>query len=308
MKKIEPKILVTNPMSFSKEQIARLKKLGKVKFHNSHPETADEWLKRCQGYKIICSWMFGLREKYHQLKDAFITVPFVGVGSFADPSVLKTNNITLCNAPGSNRHAVSEWIIFMILMAMRKLGKYTNTEETLSFPLSDPTIGLAGKNITILGKGNVGKRVGQICSAFEMNVTYFKRGDDLKKAVKNAYIVVNVLSSNPDSKGLLDKKFFNSLKKGSVFITVTADEIIDIEAMLKAVNTGRLFYIAHDVMSARPADSNNPFYIKLQKHPKIFATPHIAGFSDVTNKIGNDMMIDNLEAYLKGKPINVFGR
>lgn len=303
-----PKIVVTNPMGLSKELKARLKKLGDVTFYDDHPTSANEWLTRCQGFDIICSWMTGLREKYSELKNVFISVPFVGVSSFADPAIVKANNITLCNSPGCNRHSVSEWIIYMILTTMRQLGKYVNTAEKLTIPLSTPSIGLADKNITILGKGNIGKRVGTICKGLEMNVTYFTRGDNLSKVVKDADVIVDVLSANPSSKGLLNKDFFKSVKRGAVFISVTVDAIVDVDAMLSALDQGGLTFVAHDVMNAKPGDTNDVLYEKLRRHPKVYATPHIAGFSDVTTRIGNDMMIDNIEAWLKGKPINVFGR
>lgn len=293
-------------MDLSPEQKSRLEKLGDVTFYDNPVDSPDGWLKRCQGFDIICSWMMGLREKYSELKNVFISVPFVGVGTFADPKVLKANNITICNSPGCNRHAVSEWIIYMILSTMRRFDKYLKT--TVNVPISPPPIGLAGKNITILGKGNVGKRVGAVCEAFEMNVTYFTRGDDLVRTVTNADIIIDVLSTNPSTKGLLGKDFFRSLKKGAVFISVTVEAIVDFEAMLAALDQGRLSFVAHDVANAKPGDSTDPLYEKLRQHPKVFTTPHIAGFSDVTTRIGNDMMINNIEAWLKGKPINVFGR
>lgn len=302
------KIVVTNPMDFSREQKTRLEKLGEVTFYDTHPATPDEWLKRCRGFDIICSWMFGLRENYHELKNVFISAPFVGVGSFADPKVLKENNITLANSPGCNRHAVAEWITYMIIIAMRQLHKYVNTKDKVGFPLPNPSLGLAGKHITILGKGNVGKKVGEICQAFEMKVTYFQRGDNLLRSVKKANIVVDVLSSNNTTKGLLSKDFFSSLKKGCVFISVTVDTIVDMDAMLTALDTGNLAFVCHDVMNAKPGDTSDMLYKKLSEKPNTYITPHIAGFSDITTKIGNDMMIDNIEAYLKGKPINVFGR
>ncbi|KKT74637.1 MAG: hypothetical protein UW86_C0006G0008 [Microgenomates group bacterium GW2011_GWA1_Microgenomates_45_10] len=142
-----------------------------------------------------------------------------------------------------------------------------------------------------------------------MNVHHFKRGDDLLKAVKDVDIIVDVLSSNPSSKGLLDKSFFDSLRNGTIFISaVVARNIEDIEAMLTALDEGRLAYVAHDVADARPGDSDDQLYKKLRQHQNVFVTPHIAGFSDVTTQIGNDMMIANVEAWLKGKPINVFGK
>lgn len=303
------KIVVANPMGLSPEQITRLKEFGEVKFYQDMPASGEGWLKRCQGFDIICSWMAGLREKYGELKNVFISVPFVGVSSFADPEILKKNNITLSNSPGCNRHAVAEWVTYMILTTMRRFDKYVKTTEKFPFPFPVDPKGLAGKRITILGKGNIGQKVGIMCEAFDMHVTYLTRGGDLAKSVKGADIIVNVLSSNPTTKALLNKEFFDSLTGEVVFISpVVIKNIEDVDAMLKALDEGRLSYVAHDVADARPGDSTDPLYEQLHQHPKVFTTPHIAGFSDVTTKISNDMMIDNVEAWLKGKPINVFGR
>lgn len=301
------KIVVTNPMGLSEEQKGRLQLLGEVKFYDTMPASPDEWLERVKGFDVICSMMNGLRENYSKLKNVFVSVPFVAVNSFADPAIVKKNNITISNSPGCNRHAVSEWIVYMLLTVSRQINKYINTRNKLTVPLPYGKIGLAGKRITILGHGNVGKRVGAVCEAFEMKVNFFRRGDNLPDAVKNTDIVVDVMSVTPESKGLLNKTFFDSLKKGCVFISITVDAIEDFDAMLKALDEGRLSYVAHDVMNAPPADTSNPIYKKLSSHPKVFATPHISFMTDVSTKIDNDMMIANIEAWSGGKPINVFG-
>lgn len=302
------KIVVTNPMGLTEDQKLRLNKLGQVTYYDTMPSSPDEWLKRCQGFDVICSWIVGLRENYGKLKNVFISVPFVGVSSFADPLVVKASNLTISNSPGCNRHAVSEWIVYMILTIERQLNRYLNTTDKVSIPLPFRSFGLAGKNITILGNGNVGKRVGAVCKAFEMNVSFFKRGDNLLQSVKDADIVIDTLSANPSSKGLLNKEFFQSVKQDSIFVSVTVDSIEDFDAMFSALDEGRLTYVAHDVMNAPLGDTSYPLYNKLRKHPNVYTTPHIAAFTDVTSRIGNDMMIYNIEAWVKGKPINVFGR
>lgn len=250
--------------------------------------------------------MAGLREKYDELKNVFVSVPFVGVSSFADPKVCQKNKITISNSPGCNRHAVSEWIIFMMLWGMRRLGDHVNKPERVIIPFSSPSIGLADKNVTILGRGNIGKRVGMICEALEMKVKSFERsGESILESVKDADVVVDVLSTNPESKNLLNDSFFGALKRGAGFVTITVHA--NIEAMMRALDNGTLSFVAHDVMVANLGDVSNPVYQKLYKHPKVLATPHLAGLSDVSNRIGNDMMIDNVEAWVKGQPINVFG-
>ncbi len=159
--------------------------------------------------------------------------------------------------------------------------------------------------MTILGKGNVGSRVGAIAEALEMDVTYFRRGDNLIQKAKSADIVVDCLSSNPTTKEILNNEFFLSLKTGSFFITVTGRKIYDTDAIIEALDRGILAGAAMDTGSIHVGDTADPYYRKIQAHPKILATPHIAYNTDVTARIGNDMMIDNIEAWLKNKPKNL---
>lgn len=296
------KIVVTCPMGLSDEQNVRLEKLGDVKYFDTHP-TPEEWLKRIEGYDVVCSWFAGLRENINVIKDVFVSVPAVGVRSFAEPKILQANNVTLCNSPGCNRHAVSEWIVYMMIESMRHIGKNINTKEVVGF--DPPTLGLMGKRVTILGYGDVGKQTGMVCEALGMKVTYFKRGDSLVDKVNDSNLVIDTLSANSSSVGLLNRDFFESLQESTIFISVTVDSIVNMDDMLAALETGKLACVAHDVMNAKPGDVSDPLYNRLSNHPNVLATPHIAGFSDVTNKIGNDMMIGNIEAWMNGTPINV---
>jgi phosphoglycerate dehydrogenase-like enzyme len=161
-----------------------------------------------------------------------------------------------------------------------------------------------GKNILILGKGNVGIRVGEICKVLKMNVDFFTRKDNLKKKIKNKDVVINCLGVNETSKNLLNIDFFDSLKY-VFFISISNNEIYDKKAMFNALKEGRIIGAAIDDGTMNVGDTNNSFYQKLLKHPKIIATPHIAYNTDYTDKLGNKIMIDNVEAYLKKKPINL---
>ncbi|HSW99548.1 MAG TPA: NAD(P)-dependent oxidoreductase [Patescibacteria group bacterium] len=297
------KIVVTQPMYFLPRHKERLKTLGDVTFYEEMAKTPEEWLERCQGFDIVCTSIFGLRDKWQELHDVFISLPFVGVGFF-DPEKLRANNLIVSNAPGCNRHAVAEWVIGMMIMMSRQLDKFLNIPELPTGQAPVPMMGLADKRVTILGKGNIGTRVGIVCNALEMNVTYFRRGDDLHNAVKDADIVIDTLSTNPETQSLLDKDFFATLKEGVIFISVAVGTV-DIEAMLAALDSGKLAYAAHDAVNIQIYDTSDPLYQKLARHPKAYAMPHIAFNTDVTRRIANDMMIDHVEAWLKGEPKNV---
>ena len=300
-----PKIVVTNHQDFTEGQKQRLSSLGDVVYHESLP-TGEEYLQRVRGADIICSGTAGLQDVYSQLKDVYITVGFVSV-AFVDLNVLKKNNVTISNAPGANRYAVSEWIIGMMITMSRKLDMFLNHKESLRKDgrLPPLTPGLAEKSVTVLGKGQIGSRVGQIAESLGMTVNYFKRGDDLYASVEHADYVVNTLNSNPTTKGLLDYKFFEAMKKDSRFVDVTRSEIVDDDAMLKALDEGRLANAASDCGGILVGDTDDPLYQKLLNNPKVYVTPHISYNTPLSMKIGNDIMIDNVEDWIKGKPQNI---
>jgi glycerate dehydrogenase len=297
-----PKIVVTQPMYMSPYHKERLGKLGDVTYYDEIAKTPEDWLTRCQGYDIICTSIFGIRDKWDELHNVFVSLPFVGAGFF-DPAKLKDNDVTVANSPGCNRHAVAEWIIGMMLIMGRKLDTFLNIKELPEGSMT-PTFGFAGKNVTILGKGNIGGRVGAICEALEMHVTYFRRGDNLRTQVRDADVVIDTLSTNTETENLLNKEFFSWLKDGTMFITIAIDTVA-IPAMIAALDSGKLASVAHDAVNIQVYDTSHPNYQLLANHPKAYATPHVAFNTDVTRRIANDMMIDNVESWLKGKPKNL---
>jgi phosphoglycerate dehydrogenase-like enzyme len=296
-----PKISVTHDLRLSKENIKRLKSIGDLVIYDSRPSTPEEWLERCKDADIICSGVSGLREKYQELKDVFISLPSVGV-EYLDKDILRKNNIKVVNSPGCNKEAVTEWVIGMIINLLRNIFFFTNNTDLKRGKVLFPTIGLMDKKVLILGRGNIGTRVGEICEALKMKVEYFKRGDDLFKKTKNQNVIINCLSLNESTKGILNNIFFNSLKRGGYFISISPTEVYDKDAMLNALNNDILAGVAIDDGSMNAGDVSNKYYQELLKHPKILATPHISFNTDVSDKIGNNMMIDNIEDYLADNP------
>lgn len=298
------KIVLIRNFDFTPEQIKRLKKLGDVKFYDNPLTTKEEWLKRAKNADIICSGNFGLKDNLNKLKNVFITYPFVALDGI-DAEQLKKNNITLANSPGCNKDAVSEWVMFMILNLFRKFPQFIKNNNLPKGKMPETTQSIKNKNVTILGKGNIGSRVGKLCGAFGMNIVFFKRGDNLLEKIKDADAIINCLSPNKDTINLLNKNFFFSLKKGSYFITFTKKEIYDSDAMIESLDKNILNGVADDCASEIVGDIYNYYYQKLLKHKKILVTPHIAWSADSSIYNGNEMVIDNIEAWIKGCPQNL---
>lgn len=299
------KIVVTSLLNFLPEQKRRLEKLGEIKIYDTLPKTPDEWMKRTEGFNIICSGKYGLTEKIYERKNVFYSLPFVAVG-WIDKQKLKDSGNTVSYSPGCNSYAVSEWIISSSLLLMRKFNRLINANKLESKTGSPDYLGLAQKKACVLGKGHIGSKVGKTLKALGMDVVYFGRGDDLIKKTKDCDLVVNTLSSNKSTEGLLDKKFFTSFLGKTFFVTVTSSKIYDSNAMLDTLKKGKLLGVADDCGSILPGDYDDPYYKKLLKTKNVIATPHISYQSDVSIRISNDMLIDNVEAWIKGKPINIY--
>jgi phosphoglycerate dehydrogenase-like enzyme len=298
MKYSPAKIVVTQELDLFPDQIARLQKLGDITFYDKLADSHEDWVERVKGYDVICSGKFGLKQKYQELQEVFISVPFVGVG-FADPAILRENGIILANSPGSNKEAVSEWIVGMVINLRRRLPEYINNTSTLVSPSATHEPGLMGTQLLILGKGNIGITVGAICERLSMEVSYFRRGDDLYGALARADMVVNTLTQNAETIGLLNAKFFNSMKQGAYFVSVADRSLFDENALFAALDGERLAGAAIDCMGIQVGDITDPYFQRLAHHSKVMATPHIAYKAISSARVGNDMMIDNIEAYLK---------
>ena len=193
----------------------------------------------------------------------------------------------------------------MLLMYFRKLNKYNRIKEFDKKEFLESGTSLFNKNITILGKGYIGEHLGKICKGFDMKVVFFKRGDNLKDSVKNADIIVNCLSLNKSTQDLLDSDFFNSLKKGSLFVSTSKSQTYDIKELIKAIKNNILIGAIDDTASSDIGDITSKDYKLLLTNQKIFVTPHMAWNSDSERRKANDIMIDNIEAYLNKKQINI---
>lgn len=300
------KIVVPRELNFYPDQIKRLDSFWDVKYYHTDPKSVEERFDRCKEADIICPWMYGMKsDKVYDLKNVFISLPYVGV-DFLDRKKLQERNIIVSNSPWCNKEAVVEWIIGMILVYFRSLNsliwvRNLSKEDILKLRW----ISLFDKKITILWHGHIWILLWEICKSFWMKINFFLRGGDLIESTKDADIIVNCLPLNDETEWLLDRNFFLSLKKWAFFISSSRNEIYDTNALMEALHKEILIWAADDSASSIAGDVEYPNYNKLLNYPKIIVTPHIAWNTDHEKRKSNDIMIDNIEARLNKNPINV---
>lgn len=294
------KITVIGGFTLNDSQKNRLESLGEVSFITS-PKSSEEWLSLVSGADVILSNGDYLLENLYNLKNVFITYPYIEIGNF-DSKKLEANNVLIANTRGSNRNSIVEWVMFSTLALFRNFLPAVNAKEDVPFAL---TQSLEGKKVLIVGKGNIGTQVGSLCEAFGMKVDFFYKGDNLKNKSADADLIVNCLNCNPTSENLLNEEFFMSLKPGSRFVSFVRQYTYDLGALLKSLDNNILGGVAIDCDPEIPGDTKNDFYQKLFKHEKVLVTPHIA-FSTQQAKInGIETAIQNIESYMSGNPQNI---
>lgn len=270
---MKPNIVITKDLKLFPDQIERLSSFGEGVYYNTDPKSEDEWLERCEGAQIICSWMYGLKSnKVYSLKDVFISLPFVWV-DFLDIEKLKERKIQISNAPWCNKEAVVEWIVGMTLYLTRDFKYLIWADSEDKSRILRSWMSLYWKEVTILWNGHIWRNLAKVYESLWMYVNIFRRWDDLITKVQSADIVVNCLPLSEETKGLLDKDFFFSLKRGTFFISTSRHEIYDIDAMIEALNSEILNGIADDSASSVAWDTQYPWYKKLLNHPSIVVTP-----------------------------------
>jgi phosphoglycerate dehydrogenase-like enzyme len=296
-------IVITQPIGFSDAQLVELRSLGNVTAYDTISKNTDEWLERVKDADIICSNNYGLDDGWRNLRNVYVTYPFVTT-AFWDVDVMRQQNILASNSPGCNQIAVAEWIVAMLLNYSRQFPDYIKTTK-IDGPIPPKTKSIYGKSATVIGKGRIGTRAGNALKALGMQVKYYERGDDVAEKVKDADYIVDCLSLNPTSQNFYNDDFFAEAKDGVVFMAISPNGTQDFGSIMAALESGKIGHFITDNATSLVFNVEDEVYKKLINHPKITITPHVAAYSDNTLETASRMCLENIKAFLTGRPVNL---
>lgn len=234
-----------------------------------------------------------------------------------DTDYCKAHGITVCNAGSYSTNAVAQHTFALILEHYSNVGRYNEfchnggwqTAETFSpfvFPLNE----VAEKTIGIVGFGAIGKAVAKIALAFNMKVLAYNRSQksfpdvaftSLDTLLKSSDIVTVHCPLNNESIEMFNRETFGKMKKGALFINTARGAVMNENDLIDALESGHLGGAAVDVLSVEPMSKDS----KLPKTENLLITPHIAWAPIETRERLIDIVYDNIDCFLKGKPKNV---
>jgi D-2-hydroxyacid dehydrogenase (NADP+) len=166
------------------------------------------------------------------------------------------------------------------------------------------------KNVGILGLGVIGEEIARKCKAFGMTVYgidivrkdtapvdfFFGPEDIVKVAAEVDYLII-VAPNTPQTHQIVNEKVLSAMKPSAFLINIARGELVDEDALIKALEAGEIAGAALDALVQEPLPSDHPFW----KMKNVIVTSHVGGRSDIYIEQTLPIIEENLRRYLKGE-------
>ena len=212
-----------------------------------------------------------------------------------DVDAASERGIYVANCPGKNSVAVAELAFGLILALDRRIVENARDLERDVWNKKDysKARGLLGRTLGLVGVGGIGKEMIPRARAFGMPVVAWSRSLTPEKAqalgiermdsplaVASASDIVSVhVALKPETKNLIDEKFYAAMKPGSFFINTSRAEVVDEKALEQAVREKNL-RAGLDVFAAEPAGASGAVHAEIFRLPGVVGTHHIGASTD----------------------------
>jgi D-3-phosphoglycerate dehydrogenase / 2-oxoglutarate reductase len=218
--------------------------------------------------------------------------------------------IAVFNAPYSNTRSVVELVIGEIIMLTRKIfdrsvamhqGKWNKSSKGSNE--------IRGKKLGIIGYGNIGTQLSVLAESMGMHVYFYDvkeklalgnaiKCDTLQELLSVSDIITLHVDGAKTNKNLISKNEFAQMKDGVIFLNLSRGHVVDIAALVQAINSGKVAGCSVDVFPVEPKSNADPFSSPLKGLPNILLTPHIGGSTEEAQKNIGQFVSEKLTKYI----------
>ena len=262
-----------------------------------------------------------------KILDACPNVKYIGVlatgYNIVDVAAAKEKNIPVTNIPTYGTQSVAQFAMALLLEICHHVAHHSQAvhdgrwENCPDFCFWDyPLIELAGKTMGIIGYGRIGQTTGKLAQAFGMKVIAFdamrevgtKLGDcsfvELDELFKTSDVIALHCPLFPSTQGIICKENIAKMKDGVIILNNSRGPLVVEEDLREALDSGKVAAAGLDVVSTEPIKGDNP----LLKAKNCFITPHISWAPKESRDRLMNIAVDNLKAWIAGKPVNVVNK
>ena len=226
-----------------------------------------------------------------------------------DLEACKENGVVVFNAPYSNTRSVVELAIGEIIMLMRSV--FQRSTEIHNGQWNKTAAGsreVRGKKLGIIGYGNIGKQLSILAEALGMDVCYYDvedklalgnatKIDELSELLAVSDVVTLHVDDNSSNKNFFGEKEISQMKDGAHLVNLSRGFVVNIEALVTALKSGKLAGAAVDVYPEEPR-KNGEFYTDLKGLPNVILTPHVGGSTEEAQRDIADFVPSKIMAYI----------
>jgi D-3-phosphoglycerate dehydrogenase len=176
-----------------------------------------------------------------------------------------------------------------------------------------PMVQLHGKTLGVIGFGSIGRQMASLARGIGMEVLAWTfhpeaagpapagtRFVPLEHLLSRADVISIHIRASEKTRRLLDREALQKMKPSGILVNTARASIVDTEAMSAALKSGRLAAAGLDVFDQEPLPPEDP----LLALPNVVLSPHNAGMTPEAIRRGNEMVAENVAAFLEGRVIN----
>ncbi|RSL87039.1 hypothetical protein CEP51_002452 [Fusarium floridanum] len=229
-----------------------------------------------------------------------------------DVAACSKRQIQVSNVPQEVNDSTADTAIFLMLGALRGFNQSIMTLRSGSWRGSpSPPLGHdpEGKTLGIIGCGGIGRNMAKKAAAFGMKVVYHNRtkSDDITEAeyvsldelLGSSDVIAISLPLNAGTRHFLSYKDFEKMKQGVVIINTARGPIIDEQALVDALESGKVWSCGLDVYENEPT-----VHPGLIAHPRAMLLPHLGTYTVETHAKMEERCIANVRAALEKGKVN----
>ena len=228
-------------------------------------------------------------------------------------------DVVITKMPGLAARVIGEWVLAFMLMDAKRMIRLIEAHRQGTWARSDPET-LEGATVGIIGYGAIGSEIARFCDAFGARVVGIRRrasGDGtpppdapdsvayvwpperLNDVLSESDYVVLAVPLTEDTHHLIGEAELAAMKPGAALINIARGEVVDWDAQVAALDSGRLRASYTDVTSPEPLPDGHPLW----SVPSLFITPHNSGLQPNYFGKAAHRFAENLRRYIAGEPL-----
>ena len=288
---------------------------GDVKIYRDLPSGVAELVARSRGAEVVLNTRSSVAwpaEALRQLPDLkLIAALSIGV-DMIDLAAARDCGVVVCNLPGRTAPVVAEHAVALMYATARRLAEQTAAIRAGQWP-SGHSLSLRGKTVGIVGTGNIGAEFARVCNALGMRCIAWTFNPDPDRAARlgvryvefdrllaESDVVSLHLRLSPESRRLIGAREFGLMKPGALLVNVSRGGLVDENALVDALRSGRLAGAGLDVFDPEPPLPDNP----LLACRNVVFSPHVADMTPEGADLLNEGAVENVIAFLEGRTQN----